>query len=257
MYDLAANLQLLPDKIATAISAKPELLINAFGFIAGIFAYVTRSKKELQLQHRNNYFSLELEASRIFTIAVQNPDIPRFLRGEFDNDAKGDDPRMKEQAFWFVSQVLNIFEIAISLRNERTISSELFATWVPWFYELGTYNRFREFWCGRPYDLMYNYRQDLPGDHDSRCRTQDVAEFRRGRSKDHGALLRKGCRHFRRRDDPATISPYHTPQRRRGETAGQLDPRGSSSLTGRPRRLRPPPGIGARAGDGRHFWRQT
>lgn len=161
MADAATFVQSAFASIYNAISAKPELLVNAVGFLAAILSYIIKSRKDLRLQHRNNYFSLELEASRIFTIAVQNPDIPRFLRGDLDNEEKGKDPRLEEQAFWFVSQELNIFEIAISLRNEKTITSELFATWVPWFYELGTYQHFRKFWAERPYDLMYNYKQDL------------------------------------------------------------------------------------------------
>ena len=109
--------------------AKPEIFINAIGFVAAIVTYIVRSRKDLRLQHRNNYFKLELEASRIFTVALQNPDIPRFLRGDLDHDPKSSDPRLHEQVFWFVSQELNIFEIAISLRNKKTITSELFATW--------------------------------------------------------------------------------------------------------------------------------
>jgi hypothetical protein len=92
-------------------------------------------------------------------VAVQNPDIPRYLRGELDNTEKVKDQRLEEQAFWFVSQALGIFEIAVSLRNEKTITSELFVTWVPWFYKLGTYDHFRKFWSEGPYALMYNLRR--------------------------------------------------------------------------------------------------
>jgi hypothetical protein len=164
MFDFVANMQLGFDRFIHVIAAKPEILgwfLGVLSGIAGIFAYVVRSRKELQLQQRNNYFELELEASRIFTVALKNPDIPRYLRGDLDEDEKSRDPRLKEQVFWFISQELNIFEIAISQRKDKTISSELFSTWVPWFYELGTYKNFDKFWFNKPYDLMYNYKQDL------------------------------------------------------------------------------------------------
>ncbi len=161
MSDFVTVLQTSFAALGNTISAKPELVINFLGFVVVIVTFIIKSKKELALQHRNNYFALELEASRIFTVAVQNPDIPRYLRGELDNSEKGNDPRLEEQAFWFVSQALGIFEIAVSLRNEKTITSELFVTWVPWFYELGTYDHFRKFWCEGPYALMYNYKKDL------------------------------------------------------------------------------------------------
>ena len=161
MLDFVTVLQTSFAALGNTISAKPEIILNALAFFVAIFTFVIKSRKELQLQHRNNYFALELEASRIFTVAVQNPDIPRYLRGELDSSEKGKDPRLEEQAFWFVSQALGIFEIAVSLRNEKTITSELFVTWVPWFYELGTYDHFRKFWCEGPYALMYNYKKDL------------------------------------------------------------------------------------------------
>ncbi len=160
MYGALAYVQSVFASVVAIVSAKPEIFINAIGFVAAIVTYIVRSRKDLRLQHRNNYFKLELEASRIFTVALQNPDIPRFLRGDLDHDPKSSDPRLHEQVFWFVSQELNIFEIAISLRNEKTITSELFATWVPWFYELGTYRHFRSFWA-QPYDLMYHYKPEL------------------------------------------------------------------------------------------------
>jgi hypothetical protein len=165
MSDLLHLFQIAFANAVDQIESKPETLIQDLGLLllyAGtMLGFMLKWRKEIQLQYRNNYFSLELEASRIFSQAIQHPDIPAYLRGDLDEDKRGQDPQLQEQAFWFLSQELNIFEIAISLRDEKTITSELFATWVPWFYEVGTYLHFRDFWVERPYELMYNYKQQL------------------------------------------------------------------------------------------------
>lgn len=168
MSGVLASLQTFLNGLPEAFSSKPELafallgiMVNAIGFFVGIFHFIRSSKKDRELKQRNNYFDIELESSRIFRVAVQNPDIPRYLRGDLEGTLQGSDPRLVEQSYWFVSQVLNIFEIAISLRNDKNISSELFATWVDWFYELGTFKNFRLFWAENPYALMYNYKHHL------------------------------------------------------------------------------------------------
>jgi hypothetical protein len=138
----------------------PIVMVNGLGFIVGIASYWIKSRKDRRIQFREHYFNLELEASRIFTICFQNPDVSLYLRGEHSGGAADEKEfELSEQAVCLVCQILNVFEIAVSLRHEKMIPKDLFATWVPWFFDLGTLPRFDEYWNkGR---LRFNYKKDL------------------------------------------------------------------------------------------------
>lgn len=144
----------------------PDALVLLFGFALSVFTfwYTSSTERKLRaesadkdraLQHRRNYLSLEFEASRIFQICVDNPNIPLYLNNKLP---KTDGP-VAEQTYWFVCQVLDVFEIIISFRREGMVTSDLFATWVPWFRELGTAARFKDYWRGKK--LWSNYKGDL------------------------------------------------------------------------------------------------
>jgi hypothetical protein len=70
-----------------------------------------------------------------------------------------DDSLIKERTYWYVCQVLNVFEIMISFRARKMIAKDVFATWVSWFHELGTAARFSESWDDRK--LRFNYKVSL------------------------------------------------------------------------------------------------
>jgi hypothetical protein len=135
----------------------PESVVNLLVFSAAVITFWISSHKDRELQRRRTYTELEFEASRIFTVCVEHPDVPRYLQGDLPPEQAN--RQIEEKAFWFVSQVLNIFEIATSFRREGLVSKELFATWVSWFHELGTSARFGDYWDGR--HLRSNYKSDL------------------------------------------------------------------------------------------------
>ncbi|MBV9983089.1 hypothetical protein [Bradyrhizobium sp.] len=66
---------------------------------------------------------------------------------------------MREKAYWFVCQVLNLFEIIISYRKDHVVPDDVFATWVSWFHELGTSKRFERFWIDE--ELWSHYKGEL------------------------------------------------------------------------------------------------
>jgi len=113
------------------------------------------AQQDREAQFRSNYLQIELESSRIFTVAVEQPEIPKYLRGELEPDEAG--KNIEERTYWFVCQILNVFEIAVSFRHEGKISKELFATWVSWLHELGTSQHFEDYWR----DLSSHYKRGL------------------------------------------------------------------------------------------------
>jgi hypothetical protein len=88
---------------------------------------------------------------------VDHPEIINYLEGSL---ADGEiDPIVPEKVYWHVCQVLNTFELMISLYKERMVNIDVFSTWVSWFHELGTSQRFGEFWDGR--GLSFHYKWEL------------------------------------------------------------------------------------------------
>lgn len=136
---------------------KPEALVNFFGFLLTIFTFTYVSYKDRRVQRRRNYLELEFESSRIFQVCVENPQVTMYLDGRLAADKAS--PELDERTYWFVCQCLNTFEIIISYRREGVVTKDLFATWVSWFHELGTAERFVDYWDGR--DLCYHYKPEL------------------------------------------------------------------------------------------------
>ena len=136
---------------------QPQAIVTFVVFLASIITFLITSHQNRKLQHRRNYVDLEFEASRIFQVCVNNPEIPAYLEGApFDSKTGQLTP---ERVYWFVCQVLNVFEIIISFRKEKMVTSDLFNTWVSWFHELGTAERFGEFWEDE--EIWSHYKEDL------------------------------------------------------------------------------------------------
>jgi hypothetical protein len=174
-----------PSVLLYYLVEKPEAVVNLFGFIftAMTFAYAIRrerrqrqdiSEKDRKLQHRRNYLNLELEASRIFQVCVENPEVPLYLKGDLSPVPNS---HVAERCYWFICQTLNVFEIIISFRKEEMVEDRLFATWISWFHELGTSERFADYWIGQT--LCAHYKPELQQimDEALRLRRQRPAEF--------------------------------------------------------------------------------
>jgi hypothetical protein len=140
---------------------QPGAVIQSVGIIVQFIAFVVTgivvyyTLVDRPLQRRRIYLDLEFEASRIFRICIDHPEVISYL----ESKAQASDKSSEEKSYWFVCQCLNAFEIMISFRAQRMVSKDLFATWVSWFHELGTYERFAEFWYGR--NLWSHYKDDL------------------------------------------------------------------------------------------------
>jgi len=57
----------------------------------------------------------------------------------------------------YVTQVLNLFEIAVRFRKQNIMPSDVFGSWVIWFYDLCTADNFPSIWQ----DVRLNYLADL------------------------------------------------------------------------------------------------
>jgi len=128
--------------------------IPLLGAILTGFAFFL-SWRDRNLQRLRTYVDLEFEASRIFRVCVDKPEIITYLEGRSDKTTLD----VEERAYWYVCQVLNTFEIMISFRARKLVSTDVFTTWVSWFYEVGISKRFEDYWEKRL--LRSHYKPDL------------------------------------------------------------------------------------------------
>lgn len=131
---------LIPQTVAVAAMIVP-LVVNQI-----------RSRAVLRL---DTYFKLEMEASRIFEISRQNQMMMGYLEGRISG---GDClEKLRHEVFWYLPQVLNVFEISIVFRKRGIFDRDTFSTWIAWFLELSMSRRFDEFWE----ELRLHYRPEL------------------------------------------------------------------------------------------------
>jgi hypothetical protein len=142
------------DLLTTLFRNHPAAVIAFFGLFVP-FAIFLLTRPDRRLQRRRIYLDLEFEASRIFRLCIDHPEIVVYI----ETKSNAATPEVREKTYWYVCQVLNAFELMISFRNERMVANDLFATWVSWFHELGTAAGFDEFW--RSERLMFHYKSDL------------------------------------------------------------------------------------------------
>jgi hypothetical protein len=134
-----------------------EAVVTLLLAVLAIATYLYTRKHDRVLARHQNYLSLEFESIRVFQVCVEHPEIPLYLDGKSVDQAAS--PHIAEKAYWFVCQVLNLFELIISYRKDKVVPDDVFATWVSWFHELGTARRFEEIWIGQ--ELWSHYKPQL------------------------------------------------------------------------------------------------
>jgi hypothetical protein len=150
----------VPNLIVVAGNAAADVAIKNPGPAAAFiglfvpFLIFLLARPDRKLQRRRVYMDLEFESARIFRTCVDHPEIVNYLEGALDAD-----PEVSEKVYWHVCQVLNTFELMISLYKEGMVQIDIFSTWVSWFHELGTAQRFGEFWDKR--GLSFHYKIEL------------------------------------------------------------------------------------------------
>jgi hypothetical protein len=167
---------LVQKSVQVLIASIPEWLISVWielfswvknnpavtGIVGVLVAFLgpISALRDRKLQRRRVYMDLEFESARIFAGCIDRPEIIGYLEGSLASPSSLEEPELvPERAYWYVCQVLNTFELMISLYQEKVVRIDVFSTWVSWFHEVGTYERFSEFWDTR--GLSFHYKKEL------------------------------------------------------------------------------------------------
>jgi hypothetical protein len=121
-------------------------LAALLGFVGVIVTLAVNARRSLKVQRVDTYMKLELEASRVFEIIRNNKGIIDYLNDDRADNEEEKSAQFKHSAEWLLAQVLNLFEMSVVFRKRGIFEDNLFVTWVAWYYEVGQYKRFPEFW---------------------------------------------------------------------------------------------------------------
>lgn len=123
------------------------ILVAALGLIV---ANVFTSQQERNASARSVYQALEFGAIDLFRFENDNPQLVQAL---WFNENQPNQSDQQRQAFahhleQYACQYINLFEMAVRLRIEEVVPAEVFASWVPWMYQVCGLEVFATLWRG-------------------------------------------------------------------------------------------------------------
>lgn len=130
------------------IVASVALLITCAFFYIQILRERGGLKREI-------YQRLELASNDIFRFEAEHLDLLECLYSAENFCDKNS--QTYRGLIAYVTQVLNLFEIAIRFRKQKVMPPDVFGSWVIWFYDLCSADNFPSVWE----DLRFNYLPEL------------------------------------------------------------------------------------------------
>lgn len=132
-----------------------NVVVGCFALFATCVFFYVQSRRERVGLRREIYQRLELASNDIFRFEAEHLDIlDRLNCVEHSCDKSSSEYR---GLIAYVTQVLNLFEIAVRFRKQNIMPPDVFGSWVIWFYDLCAADNFPSIWQ----DVRINYLADL------------------------------------------------------------------------------------------------
>lgn len=129
--------------VVAPLAQMAGILIAALGVVV---ANIFTSQQEQKAASRSIYQKLEFGSIELFRFEKGNPDMVEVLW--FSDDLPEMSPQQEHHFEQYVCQYLNLFEMAVRLRIDKVMPPDVFASWVPWMYEVCALEVFAELWSG-------------------------------------------------------------------------------------------------------------
>lgn len=143
------------DTIIQAIS----IIIAALTFV---IAQAFEKKKDRKQANRESYQQLEFASIDLFRFEAENIDLIRPI-WEDDKEIPGRNTAEYIVLMNYVCQMLNLFEMALRFRKDKTLLPEVFGTWIAWFQLLICSPGFRIIWKDVRMDYLPELREIMDG----------------------------------------------------------------------------------------------
>ncbi|GGE50756.1 hypothetical protein GCM10011367_27090 [Marinicauda pacifica] len=134
-----------------------EAVVAFAALLVSLVVFLLQQRKMIQLRKQENYLSLELSSNEVFRYEAEygarlEPFMEETRPGEW-TPGPGDE----SVAGNFYLQCLNLFEIALRLRQEGGFDPKILGSWVIWFHATTQSWYFRAQWP----ELRENYTDVL------------------------------------------------------------------------------------------------
>lgn len=116
-----------PETATTSIVLTLQLIATVVAAGWAIFLF----HKSQNLQKAQIYKDMEFKAIELFAMAIKDPTLNKLYETELGEVSEDERRKIRDYAYC----VLNLFELIFNLQARRLITEEIFATWVPWYFE--------------------------------------------------------------------------------------------------------------------------
>jgi hypothetical protein len=118
-------------------------IITTIVLVITLFITIKEFRNSNKSRKQEVYTKLELSSIEIFRMAIENPKLEKIYSGELEKNL----PETEFKKYMeYSSCLLNLFEIHFNLRSTKDIDPVVFATWIPWLYDLCVSAYFRKAW---------------------------------------------------------------------------------------------------------------
>lgn len=132
----------------------PTIIVSLVGIIiSAVFSWSSRKNARVQ-----TYQKLELASIDLFRFEAANAETCSFLLLDHPIDLQSLSPVERVKLISYITQILNLFEMAVAYRRQAIFPSVTFASWVAWFYETCQSPTFQTSWES---DFRPHYSKDL------------------------------------------------------------------------------------------------
>ena len=148
-----------------------ENLLTILSALGAVYAWWVSKRRDQNLQRRELYQSLELASLDIFRFEAEHPELVEALWVE-GSLPPATDIVGRYTAENYAAQFLNLFEIAVRLRSDRSLPEEAFGSWVAWIWSVAGAPGFASLWPS----LRRHYVERLRGLMDDAIELQDQVD---------------------------------------------------------------------------------
>lgn len=122
-----------------------EILVMLASVAAVLYGFHLERRRDREIARREIYQRLELASIELFRFEADHLDLIRPL---YDGSPPPVDPAAFHAYRNYLSQILNLFEMAAELYCDGVVDEDVFASWVAWFREVGQAPGFKPMWDG-------------------------------------------------------------------------------------------------------------
>lgn len=150
----------------TILAISPDTIVEIAGVTVAaasiIIAHAIQRSRDRKIARRDIYQKLEFASVELFRFEADHLDLIRPIWEE------GRPLPLKGTAEYvaimnYICQVLNLFELAIKFRNDKTMPPDIFGSWVAWFYLLLRAPGFPPIWEETKWNYLPQLRKVMDG----------------------------------------------------------------------------------------------